>query len=284
MERLDIRNVAAFVAAAILLAPSTTVAFAENIDPAADGSQYAWAENVGWVNLEPLGDGGPGVQVDDFELTGWMWSENTGWISLSCKTTGSCGTAAYGVSNDGAGNLAGFGWSENTGWVNFAPRGGGVVIDPATGEFDGQAWSENVGWISFSSAGATTFEIVTEWRCDPAPAAPTVAPLLRLTKRFGATRLEWAPTTDASAYDVVRGDLWTLLHSAGDFAAATHECLADGLTQTWLRHPGRPAPGQAWWYLVRGVNCGGPGTYDVPAGSLHASRDAGVAAAGYDCP
>ena len=44
-------------------------AFAENIDPNNDGSQYAHGENVGWVNLESGGNGGPGVEVSDFALT-----------------------------------------------------------------------------------------------------------------------------------------------------------------------------------------------------------------------
>ena len=76
---------------------------AENIDPNDDDSQRAYAENVGWINAEPSGDGGPGIQVDDFELTGWMWGENIGWISLSCQNTASCGTTAYSVINDGVG-------------------------------------------------------------------------------------------------------------------------------------------------------------------------------------
>ena len=29
------------------------VSFAENIDPNEDGSQYAYGENIGWVNFEP---------------------------------------------------------------------------------------------------------------------------------------------------------------------------------------------------------------------------------------
>jgi hypothetical protein len=36
---------------------------AENIDPLDDASQYAWAENAGWIDAEPAGDGGPGVEV-----------------------------------------------------------------------------------------------------------------------------------------------------------------------------------------------------------------------------
>ena len=70
-------------------------ALAENMDPANDGSQYAWAENLGWINLQPSGPGGPGVQVSDSRLTGWAWAENAGWISLSCENTSSCGTTAY---------------------------------------------------------------------------------------------------------------------------------------------------------------------------------------------
>ena len=45
------------------LAPFSTLA--ENMDPANDDSQYAFGENTGWVNAEPSGDGGPGVQVND---------------------------------------------------------------------------------------------------------------------------------------------------------------------------------------------------------------------------
>jgi len=67
-----------------------SVAIAENIDPGGDGSKYAWAENIGWINAEPSGNGGPGVQVSDFEVTGYMWGENAGWISLSCRNGATC--------------------------------------------------------------------------------------------------------------------------------------------------------------------------------------------------
>jgi len=131
------------------------VAIAENIDPANDGSKYAWAENLGWVNLRPSGAGGPGVQVTDSGLTGWAWAENVGWFSMSCQNTSSCGTNAYGVTNNGSGTLGGYAWSENKGWINFAPTGAGVAINGCTGVFSGRAWSENAGWITFSSTVGT---------------------------------------------------------------------------------------------------------------------------------
>ena len=122
MSRSRVRPVA--VAALALCLASATVVSAENTDPANDGSQYAWGENVGWLNAEPSGDGGPGVQVGDSELSGFMWGENIGWVSLSCVNTDSCATIDYGVVNDGKGNLSGFAWAENVGWINFRTSSG----------------------------------------------------------------------------------------------------------------------------------------------------------------
>jgi hypothetical protein len=154
------------LAVPILLTAGTAVA--ENIDPAANGSQYAWAENLGWINLQPSGPGGYGVQVSDTGLTGWAWAENAGWISLSCQNTASCGANAYGVVNDYCGTLSGYAWSANTGWIDFAPTGAGVVISPTTGQFSGRAWSANAGWITFSSSGLHPYQVTTSWRvnCD----------------------------------------------------------------------------------------------------------------------
>src|SRR3989304_2768553 len=78
------------------------VAFAENIDPNNDGSKYAWAENMGWINLRP---GGPGGEGPGPGLAGWAWSENAGWVSFSC-TNRSCAGGSYGVTNNGCGTLA----------------------------------------------------------------------------------------------------------------------------------------------------------------------------------
>ena len=133
-------------------------AFAGNIDPYNDGSQYAYGENVGWINFEP--SQGPGVTVTGTGVTGYAWGENIGWISLSCLNSGNCATVNYGVVNDGAGNLLGYAWGENVGWINFA----GVTINPTTGIFSGYAWGENIGWINFAPAGVP---IKTSWTPSP---------------------------------------------------------------------------------------------------------------------
>jgi hypothetical protein len=130
------------------------IASAGNIDPDNDGSQYAWGENVGWINFEP--SEGEGVTVTNSAVTGKAWGENIGWINLSPATGG-----VNGVTNDGAGNLSGYAWGENVGWINFAPTGVGVKIDPVTGEFSGKAWGENIGWINFAPNGKP---VKTSWR------------------------------------------------------------------------------------------------------------------------
>ena len=68
---------------ALVVGLSSGVALAENVDPDNDGSQYAWGENVGWLNAEPNGEGGPGIEVTDTDLSGFLWGENIGWINFA---------------------------------------------------------------------------------------------------------------------------------------------------------------------------------------------------------
>ncbi len=125
-----------------------SVASAENIDPYEDDSQYAYGENVGWLNFEPnIADPNVGAMVTSEKLTGFIWAENIGWINLDPNDT----DPNTGIANDGSGNLSGYAWGENVGWINFNPSYGGVTID-GEGDFDGWAWGENIGWIHFQSA------------------------------------------------------------------------------------------------------------------------------------
>ena len=117
----------------LLLVCSLNV-FAENIDPHDTDNQYAWAQNVGWLNFEPnVADPNVGLQVSSDKLNGFIWAENIGWISLSPTNYG-------GVLNDGNGNLSGYAWGENVGWINFdtSALGGSQVTVSVAGQFDGK--------------------------------------------------------------------------------------------------------------------------------------------------
>ena len=146
---------------ATLLGAVVSLVAAETIDPVNTQAQYAWGENIGWINAEPSGNGGPGVTVSGLKLTGYMWSENAGWINLNCSNNALCTPANknWGVYNNGVGLLTGYAWAENLGWISFSCQNKqstcagtgnyGVTIDPVTGVFSGKAWSENAGWIVF---------------------------------------------------------------------------------------------------------------------------------------
>jgi hypothetical protein len=272
------------LAAALLGLGAPAALRAENIDPASNGSQYAYCENVGWINAEPSGDGGPGVLVGDAELGGWMWAENIGWISLSCENTFSCAAISYGVSNDGAGVLSGYAWGENVGWINFAPSTAGVSIDPATGDWSGRAWGENIGWITFASAGGSPFKVTTGWQCVPLPLPPSGSPALTFGKLAAGTLLTWDSITGATGFDIVRGDLGCLRSSGGDFTACTQACLDNDRATVSFLFSAAPAAAAGFWFLVRGVNCGGAGTYDSGDPSQIGSRDAEINASVPSCP
>ncbi len=271
------------VAAAAILAVAFTAAPAENMDPDDLGWQYAWGENVGWINTEPTGDGGPGMEVEDFRVSGWLWGENVGWISLTCENEGVCDAAPYRVRNDGTGALSGQAWGENVGWISFAGDGWGVTVTPADGIFFGHAWGENVGWISFNSTGPNAFRIRTAWSCFPPPPIPGPTSGVVLEKVGSEVALGWAPVEGATGYDVVHGDLAALRAGGGDFAAAVLGCVADNVVGSGAADAEVPPPGAGFWYLVRGASCSGAGTYDTLAASQVVPRDEGIAGSGADC-
>lgn len=168
MIRRTVRS-APSAAASILLAGALS-AQAEDVDPFNDGSQYAYAENVGWMNAEPGGDGGPGMAIQDSFVSGWLWSANIGWLSLSCDNTASCANVKFGtrvaVLDESLQllELDGYAWSENAGWISWSCRNTNscqsvnyrVQLDAQTGMLNGYAWSANLGWIGFSCAASNS--------------------------------------------------------------------------------------------------------------------------------
>ncbi|HXH23922.1 MAG TPA: hypothetical protein VNI78_01660 [Vicinamibacterales bacterium] len=168
MTRLLTNTLLPAITVAALIGAVVSLVRAENIDPNNDSSQFAWGENVGWINAEPAG--GSGVTVSGSKLTGYMWGENIGWINMHCENNNYCATVDYGVLNDGTGTLSGYAWGENVGWISFSCENTnscgtsnyGVTIDPATGIFSGFAWGENIGWISFSDTAPVAYKVQTD--------------------------------------------------------------------------------------------------------------------------
>ncbi len=134
----------------------------EEVGTISSSHAYAWAENLGWINLAPVSGG---VTVRDDKLNGYAWSQNFGWINFAPPTAG--------VTNNREGDLAGYAWSQNFGWINF----NGVAIDTG-GLFSGDAIilldNSRIRFNCATECGAYNFSVTTDWRpvsVRPSPSA-----------------------------------------------------------------------------------------------------------------
>lgn len=111
----------------------------------------------GILNFRPTG--ATAVVVDDVTgLSGDVWGNELGWITLN--PTGEGVTFA----DTTTGLLTGKAWSQVSGWINFAPTGQTVTISPTTGQFSGYAWTGGPqgGWVKFDCASNDTC-VKTTW-------------------------------------------------------------------------------------------------------------------------
>jgi hypothetical protein len=108
-------------------------------------NQYAWGENVGWVNFLTTNGN---IHVTDTAITGYAWDKNFGWINFAPTYSG--------VKNDGAGNLSGSAWSAGGGWINFD----NVSINNS-GKFEGIASGSVYGQLTFDCDHCN---VTTDWR------------------------------------------------------------------------------------------------------------------------
>ncbi len=95
--------------------------------------------------------------------------------------------------------------------------------------------------------------------------------------------LSWPELVGADGYDVDAGDLGTLA-ATGSLFESVERCLADDLPDTEVSDAEPVAPGEGWWYLVRGENCAGPGTFNSAAPGQVGERDSELRMAPGGCP
>ena len=96
--------------------------------------------------------------------------------------------------------------------------------------------------------------------------------------------LSWETVGNALTFDLVRGDLQLLRNDEGDFASATELCVATGLEEASFSYSANPAPGEAWFLLLRPVTAAGPGSYDSSGLEQATGRDQPITGSGVDCP
>ncbi len=120
----------------------------------------------------------------------------------------------------------------------------------------------------------------------PLPAQPQGTPLIVLARDADdpdEALIQWGALPDVTHYQVILGDLNTLLENDGDFTQAADECLEEALTVTVASAVDVPNDGEAFWFLVRAVNDDENGTWDSLSASQQGQRDAEIDEAGR-CP
>ena len=132
------------------------------------------------------------------------------------------------------------------------------------------------------SPGAASGGIYCGLSCTASP--PSGSSVLRVARgAAGEAQISWTPLAGATGHDVARGEIGTLRASGGDFARSMSRCLANDTKGTTTSDGEPPGSGNGFWYLQRGRNCGGAGTYD--SGAVPAEgRDREIESSGSACP
>jgi hypothetical protein len=76
----------------------------------------------------------------------------------------------------------------------------------------------------------------------------------------GISTITWHQASGGTWSDVLRGLVSGLPVGPG---GADEVCLDSGIVGTSATDPAEPAPGEAFWYLVKGANVCGDGPYGV---------------------
>jgi len=149
---------------------------------------------------------------------------------------------------------------------------------PAPGVATGRFWTGS----EMIAIGSSALYFYCASNCTTV--APSVSPTLVEHKSGDVAHLSWSAVPLATAYDVVKGDLEALQLSGGNFTTSTLGCLVNDVGTTSIDDPAVPSSNHGFWYLVRGVNCGGSGSYDTTSSAQLQSRDVEIASSGVACP
>jgi len=164
-------------------------------------------------------------------------------------------------------------------WTAMSTLGAPIGRRYHTGVWTG---SEMITWGGWNLVDLGSGGRYCSGACASSP--PNGSSTISVSMQGSAALLSWTAPPAAAAYDLVRGSLRQLRLSHGDFTTSTQACLADDQGATSYPDPSPPPAADGFWYLLRGLSCGGAGTYDAIDGSQIGSRDSEINASPNRCP
>jgi hypothetical protein len=160
------------------------------------------------------------------------------------------------------------------------------LVAPIGRRFHTVSWtgSEMIPWGGWNSKSGdlNSGGLYCSGACASAP--PAGSSTISAGKQPGTVLFSWTAVPAAAVYDVVRGGLNLLRSSGGNFTTSTQACLANDQEATSVLDPSAPPLSDGFWYLLRGMSCGGAGTYIETVGSQIGSRDSEINASLNTCP
>jgi N-acetylneuraminic acid mutarotase len=159
-----------------------------------------------------------------------------------------------------------------------------TLAAPIGRRFHTAIWSgtEMIPWGGWNGVDLDSGGRYCSGACVSSP--PAGSSTMSAGKQPGTVLISWTAVPSAAAYDVVRGGLNLLRSSGGNFTTATQACLANDRGATSVFDPTAPPAADGFWYLLRGLSCGGPGTYNESVPSQIGSRDIEISASPNTCP
>jgi hypothetical protein len=210
-----------------------------------------------------------------------------------CHDAGVCQTATGVCTNpskpDGAGCSDGNGCTLTDGCVSGACVGANPVTCTALDQ------CHDVGTCQAATGTCTNPNKANGVSCDDAnactdndvcasgvcagvgPVLPGDADALALAQAEGVTTISWTAGSGSATSSVLRGLVSQLPVGPG---GAEELCLEDDLVGTTTTDPEDPGPGESFWYLIRGANACGDGSY----GSEGVNGAPGAARQSTTCP
>jgi hypothetical protein len=258
---------------------------------------YAWTPTKGTFLVARSGETmefAPGMFRTPFGFGGWMGENNTDGAALSLSHGGTLAAGAF--ATDGASRLTvdlncapatdyyldndGDTYGDPTTEINLCVGG---VPPPGYVTRPGDCLDSNPSALGQAAETCNGIDDDCDAKIDEGIPIPSAPLNMSIVKSGANAVLSWAAVPGATAYDVISGDLTELRGAHGYQFLNQAFCVGDDVSGPTFTSNSNPTPGNAFWWVIRPLNCDGDGTYGSGSPKERPGRDLEIGASFYSC-